>query len=123
MPTIIQRKLKCKFTGSDDFLPEGVPRDKFMPVIAYEYQRREKEFEGKARIQEDLFYIVLNNKGKPTRIASFNCATMIDENAEINAGQLMQLLNNITIMGKVISENMAKSSGETGSAKNTEQTG
>lgn len=104
---MLQRKIKCKFTGSDDYLPEGVPRDKFIPVIGIEARRREKTYEGKTQWVEDLFYIVINNKGKVVTIASFNCSTMIDESAEIPAGQLVQLLNNITIVGKVISEKMA----------------
>lgn len=123
MPTMIQRKLKCKFTGSDDFLPEDIPRDKFIPVIGYEYRRKEREHNGKSFVQEDVYYIVINNKGKLTTIASFNCSTMIDDQAEINANQLMQLLNNITIMGKVMSEKMAKTGDKNSSATDTEKTG
>jgi len=121
MPTMIQRKLRCKFTGSDDFLPEDIPRDKFLPVIGYEYRRKERQFEGKTIQQEDLYYIVIDNKGKLKTIASFNCSTMIDDQSEINGSQLMQLLNNITIMGKVISEKMAKTGDQNSSKKNTEQ--
>ena len=122
MPIMIQRKLKCKFTGSDDYLPEGIPRDKFIPVIGFEYRKREQHKDGKSFWVEDLYYVVINNKGKAVSIASFNCSTMIDESAEIPAGQLIQLLNNITIMGKVISENMAKND-KTGNRSSSDQTG
>lgn len=112
MPTILQRKLKCKYTGSDDYLPPDVPREKFMPVVGFEYRKRKISGVGEnhntTKEIEDLYFLVINSKGKITTIASFNCNTMIDENAEINAGSLMQLLNNITIMGKVLSEKVAK---------------
>lgn len=102
------RKIKCKFTGSDDFLPEGVPRDKWLPVIGYETRKREKEFEGKKSIVEDILYLVTNEKGKIVPIASFNCSTMIDDQSEIEGGKLLSVLNNILAMGKVLSEKMAK---------------
>lgn len=115
MPISLQRKLKCKFTGSDDYLPEGIPRDKFIPVIGFEYRRREQNKDGKSFTVEDVYFQVINDKGKLISIASFNCSTMIDEAAEINGGQLVQLLNNISIMGKLISEKMAKNTDKEGS--------
>lgn len=103
----LQRKIKCKFTGSEDFQPEGIPRDKWLPVIGYEARRREKDFQGKKETVEDVYYLVTNDKGKLVTIASFNCSTMIDEAAEINSGELMRLMTNISTMGKIISEKMA----------------
>lgn len=108
MPIILQRKLKCKFTGSDDYLPEFIPRDSFIPVIGFEYRKREVLKENKNFFIEDLYYQVINSKGKIISIASFNCNTMIDEQAEINSGTLMQLLNNISLIGRVLSEQVAK---------------
>lgn len=104
----IMRKIKCKFTGSEDYQPEGIPRDKWFPVIGYEVRAREKEFQGKKERVEDVYYLVTNDKGKMVTIASFNCTTMIDEQAEIEGGKLLSMLNNISLMGKIISEKMAK---------------
>lgn len=104
----IMRKIKCKFVGSEDYQPEGIPRDKWFPVIGYEIRRREKEFQGKKETVEDVYYLVTNDKGKMVTIASFNCSTMIDEQAEIEGGKIASLLNNIMLMGKVISEKLAK---------------
>jgi hypothetical protein len=116
----MMRKLKCKFTGADDFLPEGIPRDKFLPVLGIESRKRihvdtREGKQGKQKEVEDIFYLVTDDKGKLISIASFNCATMIDEKAEIDFNATMQMMNNITIIGKILSEKMAKNDNSTGS--------
>jgi hypothetical protein len=118
----MQRKIKAKFTGSEDYQPEGIPREKWLPVLGVEVRRREKEYEGKTTVVEDIYYLVANDKAKIVTIASFNCSTMIDEAAEINYGQLMQSLQNISIMGKVISEKLAKYPDKKGSDGSPEAT-
>lgn len=104
----LQRKIKARFAGSVDYLPEGIPTDKFLPVIGYEARRREyrKNPEDKPEIKEDVYYMVTNDHGRLIPIASFNMVTMIDEKAEIDINRAMELLRNITIMGQVISEKM-----------------
>jgi hypothetical protein len=116
----MQRKIKCKFTGADDFLPEGIPRDKFLPVLGIETRKRvhvdnRPGKEGIKKEVEDIFYLVTDDKGKMISIASFNCSTMIDEKAEIDFSAAMQMMNNITIIGKILSEKMAKSDNSAGS--------
>lgn len=117
----MMRKIKCKFTGSEDFQPEGIGRDKWFPVIGYETRQRQKTFDNKTETVTDIYYLVTNDKGRLVTVASFNCSTMIDEAAEIPGGELMRMLNNISLMGKVISEKMAKfpdrAGGETGEGK------
>ncbi len=113
----MMRKLKCKYTGPDDYLPEGVPRDKFIPVLGYEVRRREQRKEDKTVIVEDVYYMVTNDKGKLVSIASFNCSTMIDERAEIDLSAAVKLLENVTMIGKVLSEKMAASDRSRGSKK------
>lgn len=108
---IMQRKIQCKYTGPDKYLQEGFKRDKWFPVVATEVRRREKEYEGKKRTVEEIFYIVIGEKGQLVTTASFNCETRIDESAEIPGGQLIGLLNNLLTMVKVWSE---KFSGNTG---------
>ena len=121
MAMMLQRKIKCKFIGSSEYQPEGIPNDKFIPVIGYEYRKREQNKDGKIIWVEDMYFLVVTAKGKLTPLASFNCATMIDEQAEINGGTLAQLLNNITIIGKVLSEKITKDdSGWTGEKPDSE---
>lgn len=118
----LQRKIKCKFTGSEEYQPEGIAREKWFPVIGYEIRKREKKFENKIEMVEDVFYLVTNEKGRMITLASFNCSTMIDEQAELSGGQLMQLLNNILSMGKVLSEKLAKFPDKKGSDSGENQT-
>lgn len=101
------RKLKCKYAGPKEYLPEGIPEDKFISVLGYETRRREQQKNDKTIIVEDIFFLVTNNNGKMVSIASFNCITMIDEKAEMDVHSAMELLRNISIMGKVLCEKMA----------------
>lgn len=103
----LQRKLKCKYVGSNDFQPEGIPANKWMIVIGYETIRREKRFGEKTETVDDLYFFVVNDKGKISKIAQFNCQVMIDEASELNTAQLTMLLNNILTIGKNLSETMA----------------
>lgn len=105
----MMRKVRCKYTGSDEYQPEGIDRKVTYPVIAYEIRRREKPgFEDKpAKVVEEIFFIVLNSNAVLTTVASFNCKVYIDENAEFPGGQAIQLMNNILTMGKVLSEKLA----------------
>lgn len=121
----LQRKIKARFAGSVDYLPEGIPTDKFLPVIGYEVRRREyrKNPEDKPEIKEDVYYLVTNDHGKLIPIASFNMVTMIDEKAEIDINRAMELLRNITIMGKVISEKMGNYTTGDGSADTEKENG
>jgi len=105
----LQRKVKMKYTGSDEYLPQGVPREKFIPVIGYESRKVEKTYEGKQKTSEEIFYFVLNDNGKMTRIAEFNCVTMIDEQAELNVDRAVQMAQNLTTSVKLITETYAKS--------------
>jgi hypothetical protein len=108
---IMQRKIQCKYTGPDKYMQEGFRRDKWLPVVATEVRKREKAYEGKKRVIEEIFYIIIGDNGQLITTASFNCETRIDESAEIPGGQLIGLLNNLLTMVKVWSE---KFSGDTG---------
>lgn len=103
----LMRKIKCKFTGSEEYQPEGVKRDQWFPVIGYEARKREKTIGDKTQWVEDIFYLITNEKGKIVTIASFNCQTMIDEKAEIDLKAALDLLRNVTIIGKVLSEKIS----------------
>lgn len=116
---MLQRKIKCKFTGSEDYQPEGIPRDRWLPVIGWETRKREKEYQGTKQWVEDIFYHVTNEKGKLVCIASFNCSTMIDEKAEVDLNLAIELLKNSTVIGKAICEKMATFPDRKGSETDT----
>lgn len=112
----LQRKIKARFAGSVDYLPEGIPTDKFIPVIGYEVRRREykKNPDDKPEIKEDIYYLVTNNNGKIIPIASFNMVTMIDEKAEIDMKTAVDLLRNVTLIGKRLCELINEKSPDSG---------
>jgi|WetSurMetagenome_2_1015567.scaffolds.fasta_scaffold15199_9 hypothetical protein len=110
----LQRKLKMKYTGSDDYLPEGVPRDKFIPVIGYEIRKTEKNVKGENKTFEDIYYIVINDNGKLSKVAEFNCVTMIDEQAEISGERLTQGVQNLMSIIKVMGEKHAQNNSKNG---------
>lgn len=116
----MQRKIKCKVINPD-YKPDGIP-DKFIPVLGIETRKREKEYQGKKMIVEDVYYLVVDNRGKLLSIASFNCATMVDEEAELKLNRATELLNNVTVMWRVANEKLQEVSG-TGSNKADEKEG
>jgi len=83
---MLQRKLKCKYVGTDEFMPKDITREKMMPVIGFEVQRREAEYDGKKRIEDDLFLLVVNNNGRIVRVAAWCCKVIIDEDEKAIAG-------------------------------------
>lgn len=107
---MLQRKIRCKYTGNDNYMPKdskGNPllsRERWIPVIGYEIRRREKIYDGKIRVVEDIYLVVINDNQKVETIASFNCHVLIDDQAEWNFSKLTDMLNNISVMIKVLSE-------------------
>lgn len=104
----MMRKIKLSYTGDDKYLPEGIERKKWYPIVGYEARKIEKSFDSGKKWVEELFYFVISSQGKVTLIASFNCHTAIDEQAEIPGGQLIGLMNNILTLLKVWSEKHEK---------------
>lgn len=115
---VMQRKVAFKFTGSDDYKPELISRDKHYPVIGYEVRRSEKQFEGEMKIQESLYYLIIDDKGKPVVVASWNGETVIDKSGEPNWTWISEKLQNLLIAFGSINEKLFKiasgSSGENG---------
>ncbi len=90
---MLQRKLKCEFVGTDEFMPKDITRDKTIPVIGFEVQRREAEYidlidlvDEKKQIEDDLFLLVVNNSGRIVRIAAWCCKVTIDEDERAIVG-------------------------------------
>lgn len=91
------RNIKCMYNGTAEFKPEGIPDNSWMPVVGYETRRRNatKPNSGEQIVVEDTYLKVINNNGKLTDIAAFNCKVTIDnkENALVSlATSIGQLL-------------------------------
>lgn len=111
----MQRKLKCKVTTTDSrYRPEGIP-ERFIPVLGIETRRREKTFEGKITIVEDVYYLVVTNNGKLIPIASFNCVTMIDGQCDISINQAISSF--MTMLEAWKDGELPKSSNKSGDSK------
>ena len=100
----MMRKIKMEYTGDEKYLPDAVQRKKWYSIVGYEARKTEKHFESKKKWVEEIFYFIIADNGKMTLIASFNCNTKIDEQAEIPGGQITGLMNNILSLLKVWSE-------------------
>jgi len=109
---MLARKIRIKFIGDDNYLPENISRDNWIPVIGWEVRRRSHFIpaNGKEKIMEDVFFHCIGNNGKMQVIASFNCMVRIDESAEINFKQATDLLANVVTMGKILCEKLAAQS-------------
>lgn len=105
---VIQRKLKAKYTGEDQYKQDGIDRDKWMNVIGIESRKRLKKYEGKEKWVDDLFLVVINNNSKACIISAMNMDIRIDDGAELQGGQATQLMQNILTLLKVMSEKMGK---------------
>lgn len=99
---MLQRKLTCKYTGTDEYMPKDVQRDKKMAVIGFEVQKREVSYNGKRRIEDDLFFLVVNNKGHVTRLASFCCSVMVDDTEDRTRAALAQGVGSVAELSSML---------------------
>lgn len=104
----LTKPLKAKYTGPDDYLPENIPRDKWLPVIGYEIRRIPKNIKGETKEVEEPFFLFIDTVGKIKAVAAFNFSTLIDDKAILDANQVCQLLQNVVSLLKVLSEKMSK---------------
>lgn len=106
MAMFINRKVKVKFAGDDDYRPRDMPANKFIPAIGFSTRRIEKNVEGKHRIDEELYFIIIDNQGKAVPVAAFNCVAVCDEADD--TAKLAETLRNATLLLKHLSEVVAK---------------
>jgi hypothetical protein len=90
---MLKRNLKVKcVVDKEEFWPKNITRGELYPVIAYEWkasiQKVKKPQKGEPEKKEftDLYFYVLNDQQKLTRISSFNCMILVldDEEKEDN---------------------------------------
>lgn len=101
---IMSKKLKIKYTGEDKYKPKNIKRDVFMAVIGTESKTRERTFDGKTRTVSDVSFMVIGDNGQPALLHEMNSQIMVDENAELEGGRLVQMVNNLLTLMKVWSE-------------------
>lgn len=104
----LTRVVKVKYSGPDDYLPENIGREKWMPVIGYEVRHVKKTIKEVERDIEEIFFRVIDNNGKLVHVAAFNCSVMIDEKATMDGNQIVSLLGNVVSLIKVLSEKVSK---------------
>ena len=108
---MLQRKLKCKYVGEPKYLPDNFPVDRFVPVVGYEVRRRNihRKDSDKEDVVEDVYYQVIDNKGKLIPVASFNMQTMIDDGDEKsmlaiaqNTGEIASMIKSSMYEGEIV---------------------
>lgn len=100
----IHRKLKAKYTGDKEYMPEAIEAAKWMTVIGYQTKMIQRNGENGEYTVEEIYLLVIGNAGKIVPVVHFNMQVMVDDSAELNVTSAMQLLNNVTIIGKSICE-------------------
>lgn len=102
----LQRKLRACYSGEEKYRPEQMPEKKYLPVIGWTTKRRLKKNDKTAEYVDEPYLIVVGNDGKPLEVVMFNVKVMIDDRSEIDMVQLTGIVNNLTIMGKVLCEKL-----------------
>jgi hypothetical protein len=102
----LQRKLRACYSGEEKYRPEQMPEKKYLPVIGWTTKRRLKNNNKTAEYVDEPYLIVVGNDGKPLEVVMFNVKVMIDDRSEIDMVQLTGIVNNLTIMGKVLCEKL-----------------
>lgn len=100
----LQRKIRVQYCGDEQYRPEQMPADKFLPVIGWKTEKRTVNQKGENIVVDQEFFIVVGNNGIPLKVVAFNCKVIIDDKAEIDMVTLAQLLRNITMIGKTLCE-------------------
>lgn len=99
----LQRKLRAMYAGEEKYHPEQMPSGKYLPVIGWDTKLITKQ--GGKQVNEP-YLIIIGNDGKPLEVVMFNLKVMIDDRAEIDMIQLQTMVNNLTIMGKMLCEKL-----------------
>lgn len=98
----LQRKLRAMYAGDEKYHPEQMPAGKYLPVIGWDSKLIIKQ---NKQVQEP-YLIIIGNDGKPLEVVMFNLKVMIDDRSEVDMVQLQTMINNLTIMGKMLCEKL-----------------
>lgn len=105
----INKNLKIKFVGGEDYRPRNVPYKKFIRPVGFESRKVKKTFDGVEKIVDELFYLVIDDNGFVVSVAAFNCVAIIDDDAENDIlRQLAETLAKSVMMLKTLSDLIAK---------------
>lgn len=73
----LTKQLELKFIGPDQYLKEGITRNRIYPVVGYETRKREKTFEGRTVWTDDPYLLIITDNKKLVSLAAFNCDVQI----------------------------------------------
>lgn len=107
MSIFLQRKIRAKWIGNNDYKPKNFEITNFVPVIGFECRRVMKNINGEEKSVEELFLIIIDDNGKAISTASFNWRIMIDSSDE-NVDKTLQMLQNATVLVKSLAGIVSK---------------
>lgn len=103
----LQRKLRAKFIGNEDYRPKNFDQKGYVPVVGFETRKVKKTFEGQEKVIDEPFLLIIDDHSKLIPVAAFNFNIQID-GADDNMAQATALLQNATILLKAIAEGGTK---------------
>lgn len=116
---MLQRKLLVVYNADTKYLPEGMTEKKTYAVIGYMI----KIVKDKDKDRHDLYYVIIGNENRTVIVSSWNVRTYIDTAGEPNFDRISELMRNLTLLGKVLCEKMAKFPDADGNRPGDPQTG
>lgn len=100
---VLQRKIRAMYSGKEEYRPESMPVNKYVPVIGFTTHKRKIMKNGFEQLIDQPFLLCIGNDGHVIEIVMFNLKVMIDEKKE---EMVHYHLANITKQLETISENL-----------------
>lgn len=102
----LMRKLRAKFTGSEEFRPKDFNFKEFVSVVGFETRQKTiNDNAGNEKRVEELYLIVVDDKGRLISVMAYNCKVIIDEK-ENDISKTTEMLRSATVLLKEISERL-----------------
>jgi hypothetical protein len=80
MINLIPVSLSVQFSGESNYKPEGIEYNKWYRVISTHSRKRINEFEGKKKEVVEIFFWVIGDNGKMTKVIHNNCFVRVNDN-------------------------------------------
>lgn len=111
----INKNLKVKFVGGEDYRPRNVPYKRFIRAVGFETRMTKKTFDGVEKTTDELYFLVINDEGYVVPVAAFNCVAIIDDSVENDIlRQLAETLAKSVMLLKTLSDLIAKNDSSPG---------
>lgn len=73
MISLLPVKLRVQYSGEKGYKPEGIDYNKWYDVVSTHSRKRTSEFEGKKKELIEVFFWVIADNGKLTKLIHTNC--------------------------------------------------